>query len=241
MSSKIVVAFALTTFVMTGCGGVDPVSAPGEDSSAAEGNSQPVGIAVGEPHPDAFVNFRDWLQTDLAADLDLNGSITEDDFRLFLAAYSPILEPGDEPAAAPSGSVTSDTAVSPALFVTGDREEAERLADFRDDADLQATVETIDFDDNWLVVAFRGQVSTAGYGIAVEDVEYDGRSVRVRISLSDPLPGEMVAQVISSPFAAIVIPRQAVPVEKPTTWLMSTGNGSIQAKTRYPYDVGTTS
>ena len=244
MYFKILATIALAAFVMTGCSGVDPLSAPSEET-ADTGGGQPIGIAPGEPHPDAFVNLKDWLQTDLAADLNGDGEIGEDDFRLFLAATSPLVEPGDEPVIAPPSRLPDSSpaswVVNPALFVTGDLEEAERLAEFLADADLQAMVENIDFDHNWLLVAFRGQVSTAGYGVTIEGVEYDGRSVRVDISLSDPPPGDMVAQVISSPFASVVVSRESVPVEEPTTWLMSTEDGALQARLQYPYDNGATS
>jgi hypothetical protein len=230
MSSRIVVAIALAMFIMAGCSRVDPLSAPAEPVG-----SQPAGIAPGEPHADAFLSFEHWLQTDIAADLNGDEEITEADFRLFLAVSSPVLEPGDEPGVTPDR-LPGTIAARPALFVTGDRSEAARMADFLGDPALQAVVQATDFDDNWLLVAFRGQVSTAGYGIEIEQVEYDGRSVRIWISLSDPAPGEVVAQVISSPFAVRVIPRQAVPIEEPTTWLMSTEDGGLQAKIRYPYD-----
>ena len=238
MHSKIIATIALGAFVIAGCGGVDPVSAPGEETSGPPGG-EPLGIAPGEPHPDAFVSFERWLETDVAADLNGDSEITEEDFRLFLAVTSPILEPGDEPAVTPPGRLSQDAVASPALWVTGNPIEAARIAHLLGDADLQDMVETTDFDDHWLVVAFRGQVNTAGYGIAVDEVDYNGRSVRVSVSLSDPDPGEMVAQVISYPFAATVVPRQAVPVEEPTTWIMSTEDGGLQAKTRYPYDEGT--
>ncbi len=234
MYLRIVALMALAAIAITGCSGVDPVSAPGEDPSAAE-NGQPLGIAPGEPHPDAFVNLKDWLQTDLAADLNGDGEITEEDFRLFLAVTSPILEPGDEPAVAPPGRLSEDAVAHPRLFVTGDPAEAARMAHLLGNADLQAAIEEVDFKTSWLVVAFRGEVRTAGYGIDVETVEYDGSSVRVTISLRDPSPGELAAQVISYPFTFAVVPRQAVPVEEPTTWIMSTEDGSLQAKARYPH------
>ena len=235
MHSKIIATIALGAFVIAGCGGVDPVSAPGEETFRPPGG-EPLGIAPGEPHPDAFVSFERWLETDVAADLNGDSEITEEDFRLFLAVTSPILEPGDEPAVTPPGRLSVDAIASPALFVTGDPIEAARMAHLLGDADLLAMVEHTDFDDNWLVIAFRGEVNTAGYGIDVETVDYDGRSVRVGVSLSDPSPGEMAAQVISYPFTFAVVTREAVPVEEPTTWIMSTEDGSLQAKARYPHN-----
>ncbi len=227
MYFKILAAIALMALVMLGCSGVDPVSAPAEETSGSRG---------GEPHSDAFVSFERWVETDVAADLNGDSEITEEDFRLFLAVTSPILEPGDEPAVTPPGRLSVDAVASPALFVTGDPIEAARMAHLLGDADLLATVEHTDFDDNWLVIALRGEVNTTGYGIDVETVEYDGHSVQVTISLSDPSPGEMAAQVISYPFTFAVVPRQAVPVEEPTTWIMSTEDGSLQAKARYPHN-----
>jgi len=50
-----------------------------------------------------------------------------------------------------------------------------------------------------VVAAFRGQVPAAGYGIAVEDLQNDGETVKLYARLSDPAPDQMVAQVISYP------------------------------------------
>ncbi len=61
----------------------------------------------------------------------------------------------------------------------------------------------VESDDKNIVLVFLGKRSTGGFGVKVEEVKTDGKRIYIRARETCPKPGEMVIQVITSPFVAI--------------------------------------
>lgn len=72
---------------------------------------------------------------------------------------------------------------------------------------------------------------TAGYGIEIESVRTgaDGQ-VLVEVSLDGPGIDELVAQVITYPVDAKVVPRQDLEDPSDTGWLAQTADGKVLAR-----------
>ena len=58
-------------------------------------------------------------------------------------------------------------------------------------------------DDAVYIVVARGEKPTGGYGIKVVDIKEEGGDFDVHVEYSDPKPGQMVAQVVTHPFAVV--------------------------------------
>ncbi|HEX8097717.1 MAG TPA: DUF885 family protein, partial [Pyrinomonadaceae bacterium] len=65
----------------------------------------------------------------------------------------------------------------------------------------------VNFNTRAVIVVYQGQKPTGGYSIAVEEIRRDGVNLTVRVKEQAPKPGEMSAQVITSPFVAVEVPR----------------------------------
>ncbi len=53
------------------------------------------------------------------------------------------------------------------------------------------------------IVVARGEKPTGGYGIRVVDIKEEGGGFDVHVEYLDPKPGQMVAQVVTHPYAII--------------------------------------
>lgn len=71
----------------------------------------------------------------------------------------------------------------------------------------------VDFGGSMVVVAAMGQRSTAGYDIRVEGVYRDGGTLYVDVLEIEPGAGCILAQVITTPATAVVVPTHGGPVE----------------------------
>jgi len=151
----------------------------------------------------------------------------------------PGLEP-DEVVSSPPNPVPGEGEipewVGPALFVAGEASEAIYLAQWLNDPRLEARIEEVDFDHNWLIIAFGGRMRSSGYSMAVEDIQYEDETVQVTVRLTTPTPDQMVDQVISYPYDVVVMAKEELPVAMGTVWLMQTVDGVLLTRTRYPYE-----
>lgn len=64
----------------------------------------------------------------------------------------------------------------------------------------------IDFSENVVVAVFAGEKPTAGYGIAVSEVE-DADARTITVTLTEPGGDCVLAQVITSPYQIIQLPK----------------------------------
>lgn len=69
----------------------------------------------------------------------------------------------------------------------------------------------IDWEHEVVLVALMGGKRTGGYRITIKDVRVRGGQVIVQVEEVSPQPGEMVIQVLTSPFHVVTVPREALP------------------------------
>ncbi len=69
----------------------------------------------------------------------------------------------------------------------------------------------IDWDRQVVLVALMGAKRTGGYRITLRHVTVRGKEVQVTVEERSPRPGEMVIQVLTSPFHVVTIPRDDLP------------------------------
>jgi hypothetical protein len=72
-------------------------------------------------------------------------------------------------------------------------------------------------EDKVYIVASRGEMPTGGYSIRVVGIEEeeDGRGVNVSVEYKDPKPGQMVAQVVTYPYAIVKTDLKGIPDDVP--------------------------
>lgn len=73
----------------------------------------------------------------------------------------------------------------------------------------EAAPPLVDFSDLTIVAVFLGTRATAGYDVTIVAVEREGGDVVVRYRESRPAPGMLTAQVLTSPFHIVTVPRFA--------------------------------
>jgi hypothetical protein len=113
----------------------------------------------------------------------------------------------------------------PALFLAADAEKAAHFAAWINDNASAVKIAEVDFDRHLVVAIFAGARSSSGYGIAIQRVERSERGMTVTVSLSEPLPGQVVADVVSIPYHVITVPHEAVINTPNTVWRVVTTNG----------------
>jgi len=88
------------------------------------------------------------------------------------------------------------TPVSPALAVIRSQQEWSRFA---------GAPPQVDFGGNTVIAVFAGQRPTAGWSVRVTEVEKTGGACVVRYEVKGPPRGAMTAQVITHPFAVVLV------------------------------------
>lgn len=71
----------------------------------------------------------------------------------------------------------------------------------------------VDFERHVVIIAAMGEQSTAGHGIAIENVYEENGTTRVEVVETVPAGGCLTAQVITTPTTAVLIPTHAAEVE----------------------------
>ncbi len=69
----------------------------------------------------------------------------------------------------------------------------------------------VDWEHEVVLVALMGGKRTGGYRITMKDIKVQGGEVLVRVEELSPRPGEMVIQVLTSPFHVVTVPRETFP------------------------------
>jgi hypothetical protein len=65
----------------------------------------------------------------------------------------------------------------------------------------------VSFDTRAVVIAYQGQQRTGGYSVEITGIKRAGTVLAVSVSERRPASGDVTAQVITSPFVAVSIPR----------------------------------
>jgi hypothetical protein len=63
----------------------------------------------------------------------------------------------------------------------------------------------VDFNRASVISAFLGQRATGGYLIAIASAKLEGNTLTVRANVSEPAPGRLTTQVITSPYSSIIV------------------------------------
>lgn len=71
----------------------------------------------------------------------------------------------------------------------------------------------VDFSKTMVVGVFSGTKPTAGYSVQISAVRRDGSKAVVEYAEQSPAPGAIVAQILTSPFHMVSIPRDVQDVE----------------------------
>ena len=69
----------------------------------------------------------------------------------------------------------------------------------------------VDWEHNVVLVALMGGKRTGGFGITITDLLRRENVVTVQVQERTPQPGEMVIQVLTSPYHVVTVPREAFP------------------------------
>jgi len=80
-------------------------------------------------------------------------------------------------------------------------------------------VPTVDFSTKVVVAVFAGEVPTAGYDIAVAEVE-DADKRMVKIELTRPDEGCVLAQSMTAPYQVIELPKTSLLFTHADTWVI---------------------
>lgn len=89
---------------------------------------------------------------------------------------------------------------------------------------VQATTSMpdVDFSTHAVLAVFAGQEPTAGYAIGVAKVEDSSSGRMVTVSLTKPGTGCMTAEVVTTPFALVLVPKTALPLSHQDVSAIST-------------------
>ncbi len=82
-------------------------------------------------------------------------------------------------------------------------------------------VPTVDFNTKVVAAVFAGETPTAGYGIAVAEVEDVDKRV-VKIKLTKPDGGCVLAQSVTAPYQVIELPKTSLSFTHADTWVTKT-------------------
>lgn len=72
------------------------------------------------------------------------------------------------------------------------------------------------FEGKTYILVSRGQKPNPGYGIKIQNVVEEPNRIVVSVTISNPEPGKMYAQVITTPYDLVVISQTAKPIELKT-------------------------
>ncbi len=116
------------------------------------------------------------------------------------------------------------------LFFATTPEEVERLIGAVQEPGLADELKDIGLGQYWVLVVFRGEKPTSGYEITIEDIKTFESEVEVDVSLTNPAPDAIVAQVITYPVAVEVIAISEIADPSLMDWVVLDQNGEVLSK-----------
>ncbi len=81
----------------------------------------------------------------------------------------------------------------------------------------------VDWNTYVVLVALMGQQRTGGYSIAIRQVRVQGNTVIIQVKEERPAPGEMVIQVLTSPYYIGLVARDTLPPGPLTLYFVTAG------------------
>lgn len=123
------------------------------------------------------------------------------------------------------GAAYTANLAAPVLLLAATAAQGARLARLTDQPEVEARLVAVDFATTRLLGVFAGPMGSSGHGIAVTAIHVGPDAVQVTVSLSQPRPGQNVADVITYPYAIVAVPRAALPAAVATQWSAVTADG----------------
>jgi hypothetical protein len=95
---------------------------------------------------------------------------------------------------------------TPECLAIGGKEEFQRFLSL---AYFQDPIAEVDFERYIVIAAMQGPKNTAGYSISISGAFQNGYEVKVVVLTTEPEPGAMTAQVLTSPYHLVLAERSA--------------------------------
>lgn len=94
----------------------------------------------------------------------------------------------------------------PECLAVSDEEEFQRLIS---QAFFQEPIPEVDFERYIVIAAMQGPKPTAGYAISITSAVQNGSDVTVKVDTTEPEPGAITAQVLTSPYHLVLAERSS--------------------------------
>jgi hypothetical protein len=145
--------------------------------------------------------------------------------------YEPEPKPLDPPGSSTDGGTSTGYDLPAAVFFATSEEDLDRLLSTAGaDPRLADELANLNFESSWVLVFFRGVMPSAGYDVTIEMIRQLDSTVEVVVSLGNPGPTELVADVITYPFDVLVIARSDIPEPSLLDWVVVDENGDVLTK-----------
>ncbi len=96
----------------------------------------------------------------------------------------------------------------------------------------QAELSAIDMTQEFVIVTLAGSKPTAGYAIQVSALSQNGTDLTVWVALTEPQPGAILAQVVTSPFDVIRVRRSELDPQGSLNFRMTGPDGQVMAESQ---------
>ena len=135
--------------------------------------------------------------------------------------HEPEPRPVDPGGSSTDGGTSTGYDLPAAVFFATSEEDLDRLLSVEGaDPRLADELANLNFESSWVLVLFRGVMPSAGYDVTIETIRQLDSMVEVVVSLSNPGPTELVANVITYPFDVLVIARSDISEPSALDWVV---------------------
>ena len=139
----------------------------------------------------------------------------------------PVPHPVDPPGSSTDGGSSSGYDLPAAVFFATSEADADRLLSaVGEDPRFADELAAVDFESSWV----RGVMPSAGYDVTIETITHQDGMAEVMVSLRNPDPTELVADVITYPFDIEVVARSDIPEPSALDWVVVDENGDVLTK-----------
>jgi hypothetical protein len=111
----------------------------------------------------------------------------------------------------------------PECLAISDEEEFQRLVS---QAFFQEPIPAVDFERYIVIAAMQGPKPTAGYSIFVTSAVQNGDEVTVVVDTTEPEPGAITAQVLTSPYHLVLAERSSFDPRGELVFIFTDGQGA---------------
>lgn len=111
----------------------------------------------------------------------------------------------------------------PECLAISDEEEFQRLIS---QAFFQEPIPEVDFEKYIVIAAMQGPKPTAGYTISITSAAQNGSDVTVEVDTTEPEPGAITAQVLTSPYHLVLAERSSFDPRGELVFFFMDGDGA---------------